>query len=351
MRFSPKQLNGSSKEVLLVTGPPDFLEVLEPWIRTKSDSFEVRIEQVRRDRENLLGDGDPRLDGVDVFAQIVPLNIAPSKCLPGMGLKDRKGKFVFGSLLPLSRTAASRFAQTAGKVETRLIKKCSIGPVLLLGEWEERAAKMSERSRRCLENAKVPCFRWTAERLTREALSWGLECGAGMALYYGHGRSAGWAGYHGFRSRHLPIAPEAPLGAVLSVTCSTACRSSGGFSFAESFVSRGAAAVSLGAVRKTRHLDNAYLASSLCESMAAGEFRLHRALARAHLPEDILYSSYRLFGDPTANVCGDKFSVERANLVYAPSAEAKFECNGQQVSIPDTRNLGREVDLAEVIGL
>lgn len=350
-----KQLSqGVMKEVLLVTGPPVLLSLLEPWLAAKRVHFEIRIEPLYPEIGESLREGDPRLLGVSAFVLVGDRGPAPSKQLPGLGLLDANGRFVFGSQLCLSARTAPVFAAGAATVEERFGIEQAPGPAVLLGEWEPRARKMALRSIGCLSGAELPCFQWTADRVSREQLSHGLSTGLGFALYYGHGRSVGWAGYYGYRSRHLPDAPAEPMGAVFSITCSTASRGGSGLSFSERLVSRGVCAASLGATRKTRHLSNAYLASSLCEAIAGGANRVHHSLYEAKLPEDILYSSYRLFGDPTALLKGSRESEEQAALIYAPAPEEGFDSSKikkqfDRVFSPDV--VKEDVDLAELIGL
>lgn len=342
----------NTREVLLLAGPRRLLGALEPWIAAKKAAFEVRCIEIDDTRGDRLLDGDSRLDGAVAFVWVVSPQRAPSVLLPGMGLTNSQGRWVMGSLLPLSFATAKRFCTAAISVEKRAGLRGRVGPVLLLGEWEARAAKMAQRSRRCLERSEVACFDWSAQRVGRGDLSYGLGCGAGVALYYGHGRSVGWAGYHGFRARHLPSEAEA-LGAMLSVTCSTASRGGSGLSFSERCVASGFAAASLGATRKTRHLSNAYLASSLCEAMAGGAIRLHEALIAARLPEDILRSSYRLFGDVSCSLEGASMAEVEARCLFAPDPEkrigAKEGRRGEGVSAATVH--ADDVDLAELIGL
>ncbi|EDY84158.1 hypothetical protein VDG1235_3788 [Verrucomicrobiia bacterium DG1235] len=320
----------------------------------KEMSFETRLVEVYPKSGFDLKDGDERLLGVDVFVVVSPRGLAPSKVLPGLGLCDSEGRFVLGAMLPLSRITASAFCRSACAVEKRALRGQGLGPALLLGEWEPRARKMALRSIRCLREADIACFQWTADRVTRDALSEGLSYGAGLALYYGHGRSVGWTGYHGFRSRHLPERPASPLGAVLSITCSTASRGGGGLSFAERLVTLGVSAASLGATRKTRHLSNAYLASSVCEAIAGGATRLYEAFRQARLPEDILFSSYRLFGDPTASLAGSEASFEAAMGLYAPDPDERVDrrriASEQEYPVSEKART-EDVNLVELIGL
>lgn len=320
----------------------------------KRERFELRFLEMYPESGDQLRDGDPRLVGVDAFALFGFSKLAPSKALPGLGLRDAAGRFVVGSLLPVSSRSASRFAKMAARVEERSGLRTERGPALFLGEWEDRARKMARRSTRCLGRAGVACFEWSADRVTRDTLSRGLACGAGLAFYYGHGRAVGWAGYHGFRARHLPRRLEEPIGAVLSITCSTASRGGSGLSFSERLVTQGPAAASLGATRKTRHLANAYLASSLCEAISAGASRLDEVIRNARLPDDLLFSSYRLFGDPTALLCGSIGSVEKAEALYAPAPDGPFDPRRMAAEPRDALPIEvrrEDVDLAELIGI
>ncbi len=335
-------------------GPPRLLQQLADWVQAKRECFDVRVLELCPDTGEALTDGDFRLLGVHAFVIVCSGRLAPSKALPGLGLRDAKGRFVVGSQLPITSRSVSIVLATLVNVESRANVDSRLGPALLLGEWEPRARKMALRSLRCLKEAGLSSFQWTADRVSRESLCQGLSCGAGMALYYGHGRSVGWAGYYGFRARHLPESPDEPIGTILSITCSTASRGSGGLSFSERLVSRGVCAASLGATRRTRHLSNAYLASSFCEAIASGATRLHQAIDGANLPEDLLYSSYRLFGDPTALLAGSVASEDLAGEIYAPSPEEELSRRkaSWKPAVAFSPEVVREdVDLAELIGL
>lgn len=337
-----------------MAGPPLLCSRLKSWIGLKRRRFEARVLDLCPDSGDAFQDGDPRLVGVDAFVLVGFSKRAPSKVLPGLGLRDANGRFVVGSLLPISTQSAAAFAYAAGEVERRSDAGFELGPALFLGEWEPRARKMAQRSTRCLQGAGISCFEWSADRVTREVLRRGLACGAGFALYYGHGRAVGWAGYHGFRARHLPESVKEPLGAALSITCSTASRGGSGLSFSERLVTQGVAGASLGATRKTRHLSNAYLASSICQAIAGGGGRLHEVIQDACLPEDLLYGSYRIFGDPTARLRGSSESLRQAEAIYAPAPEERFDPlkaeAGAKEELPESVRR-EDVDLAELIGI
>lgn len=337
-----------------MAGPPALYACLKPWFRLKALSFEVRFLELYPERGDKIRDGDARLNGVDVFVLLGFSRQAPSKVLPGLGLRDEEGRFVVGSLLPVTRRTALAFCSAAMRVEERQESSCALGPALFLGEWEKRARKMAERSTRCFGKSCIASFEWSADRLTRGALRHGLACGAGFAFYYGHGRSVGWAAYHGFRARHLPDSIADPLGAVLSITCSTASRGGSGLSFSERLISQGVAGASLGATRKTRHLSNAYLASSMCEAIAGGAERLHDVIREAGLPEELFFGVYRIFGDPTVGLKGSSGSLDKARAVYAPAPDEGYDPLRAGESAPDVLPesvRSEDVDLAELIGI
>jgi hypothetical protein len=198
------------------------------------------------------------------------------------------------------------------------------GPLVLLGQWEDRTLRLA---RQTLANfadtaSRLPIFRWTAERIMRQDMLAALRAGPGIALYFGHARPRGWAGYHGVRAHHLPEALGEPLGVVLSLTCHTANRHQASLSFAESMALSGLCAASLGATRKTVHIENGFLAHKICRTLAGtsidvlGDLLLQSDLTPAECAGD-----YRIIGDPLANLRGAREALEHCRSVFAPAPE------------------------------
>ena len=154
--------------------------------------------------------------------------------------------------------------------------------------------------------------RATAYELGRDDLADLLATGPALGVYVGHGRPVGWVGYAGTRAHHLADAAarpgQAPVGAVVSLTCQTASRRRTGLSFAESLPLRGVTAATVGAVTSTLHTGNARWALRIARGL--GTARTIGDLVVMVAPHDPHATSYRLLGDPTAP------------LLDAPAAEA-----------------------------
>src|SRR5207249_2867219 len=162
-------------------------------------------------------------------------------------------------------------------------------------------------------------LRWTAERLTRDDLVRGLRYGVGAAVYLGHGRPTGWAGYHGLRAQHLVERGGEPLGALLSVTCLTASRWRTGLAFSEAVVLGGAAAGAVGAVAPVEHLENMRWMLGLSRALERGETQLGPALLQAS--PGAPHEPYRILGDPLAQLAGAPGADRRAAAVFAPAPD------------------------------
>ena len=249
---------------------------------------------------------------------------SPRRALPGLFLRDRSGRRVPAGWLPNVKKRLATFAVAAAGTVARARAGLPRGPLILLGQWEDRSLRLASTTELGFgsETQPLPVFRWTAERIARTDLLHALRGGPGLAIYFGHGRARGWAGYHGVRAPHLEDALGEPLGAVLSLTCHTVNRHKVGLSFAEEMVLMGMCAASLGATGRTRHLDNGCLANNLCSALASspaatiGDLLLHAGLTDRQAD-----SIYRLIGDPLAPLIGAADSLERARQVFAPAPD------------------------------
>lgn len=247
---------------------------------------------------------------------------SPRSVLPGPFLASPEGRQVPAGWLPLGGPASlERFAATAAEVQARSGED---GPLAFVGQWDEQVTRMVDRSLGILRGPggepRLPVFWWTADRLIRRDLLTALRIGLGAAIYFGHGRPYGWAGYHGLHTRHLVHAQGRPAGAVLSLTCHTASRRRVGTSFAESVVLEGIAAAALGAVSATKTLDNWWWGASLCEELAKHPATLGELLLRACPPRPKAIEAYRILGDPLALLRGAPGAREAGTRVWAPAA-------------------------------
>jgi len=243
----------------------------------------------------------------------------PRRALRGLWVGDASGKNVPVGWLPAETARLATYAVAAAKV---LERPPGPGPLAVLGQWEDRFLRVALRTSRWMEKyAAAPAvFHWTADRISRTDLIDALGCGPGVAVYYGHGRANGWAGYHGVRTGHFPAEWDEPIGSLLALCCENASRRGGRMSFAEDLVLRGVCAGTLASAGKTRHEDNRQLGPALCEALAAGKARtLADLVASADVPAGFWdRTTYRFIGDPAAPLSGASDSIERAGRVAAP---------------------------------
>lgn len=201
------------------------------------------------------------------------------------------------------------------------------GPVVVLGQWQDRFLRVSARTVRWFEKhgGVRGVHRWTAERIVGPDVIRGLMHGPGLAFYYGHGRERGFAGYHGLRAKHLPeIWPE-PVAALLAVCCDLASRRRIGLSFTEELVLRGAVVGALAATRRTLHDHNRQLGPAFCEALVPGGARtLAEVVARAPIADGILPGPYRFIGDPAVPLLGAPDAAARCAEVFAPAADTEL---------------------------
>jgi hypothetical protein len=247
---------------------------------------------------------------------------SPRSVLPGPFLSTPTGRKVPAGWLPLSDSSSvKRFAAAAAEVQCRT---GAAGPFAFLGQWDSQVVRMMGRSLNILRGSddqpQIPVFWWTADRIVRRDLLCALQIGLGAAIYFGHGRPYGWAGYHGLHTRHLEYAQGRPAGAVLSLTCHTASRRRVGTSFAESIVLGGIAAAAFGAVSATQTVDNWWWGASVCEAMTAQASTLGDLLLRACPPRPAAVTHYRILGDPLARLLGAPGACEKAAQIWAPAA-------------------------------
>lgn len=204
---------------------------------------------------------------------------------------------MLASWIPAKSHSLKEINRSSGIYEQRL--GSSLSPVLFLGQSDDRSQRVSERSQRCLNKATLAIENrvWTADRISLEQFRQGLQCGSGLAFYYGHGRASGWAAYHGLRICHLELSPPEPLGCLVAATCHRANRAGKRLSFAEHLVAEGIAGVLFAATEKSVHLENAWISSDRCEQLPArSASRFYEVFSMANFPENIARSRYRIIG-------------------------------------------------------
>ncbi len=262
------------------------------------------------------------LAGADGLLLVGNRRRAPRTMLAGPFVADPGGRLVPVGWLPDLGPGLATFARAAARVARRARER--VGPVAVLGQWDDQylhlATRMEARLARCADRFRV--LRWTAERLTRDDLVRGLRYGVGAAVYFGHGRPIGWAGYHGLRAHHILEREGEPIGGVFSVTCLTASRRRTGLAFSEQLVLGGAAAAAVGAVIPVHHVENMRWMLGLADALHAGETVLGPALLRAAPRPAGGPEPYRIVGDPLARLVGAADADRQARAVYAPAPDS-----------------------------
>lgn len=297
-----------------VAATKSVLGSLEPLLQCRPGAL---VATLPAENGCALGRWKEILEEVDALMVVGPREIAPRSALPGPLIRDRCGRPVVVSWLPdMGPEGLARFARTVARVEARA---GGVGPVALLSQWERRALFLVRRMERSLAHRSiVPVVRWSGERIRRETLLAGLGAGPGLTLYVGHGRSVGWAGYSGLRTRHLERIDGEPSGFVVSASCDTASRQNVGLSFTEAWVTRGRAVAALGAVERTQHLHNRRWMRLLCASLIEGGSTVDEVVRAAFSDRPESAVSYRLIGDPIAALRGAPGAWPLMRAVDAP---------------------------------
>ena len=319
MVAAPKR-SPRSRGLWLVVGSADALARLQPLLDARRKRQPVKtivcaeqearlptIEELPADTEAVLVVGPPR--------------VSPRRGLPGLWLEDRAGRKVPVGWLPDKGEGLSTYAQAAARV---LARSPTERAMVVLGQWEDRFLRVSLRTQRWLEKhgGDAPGFLWTADRISRPDMLDGLSLGPAAAMYFGHGRPRGWAGYHGVRYEHFDRDWAEPTGALLAVCCENASRWRTSTSFAERMVLRGFAGAMFAAVTKTTHEDNRRWGPALCEAYTEHKPETLADLVRlADVPEKLKDAGpYRFIGDPLMPLSGAAGVGQKATQVFAPAA-------------------------------
>lgn len=248
---------------------------------------------------------------------------SPRTAVPGLFVASSDGAAVPIGWLPLGSPGVDSFVAAA----TSVLGRTHEGPVAVLGQRSARYQRLGERLVHHLGSR--PSVRWGAERLTREDVCAALRVGLGPAVYLGHGRPTGWAGYRGLRAEHLRPVEERdahPLGCLVSVTCWTASRWRTGASFSEQVVLQGSAASALGAIRPVEHLASTRVVVALASTIRAGAGDVASLLRGAFLAEGRPVPEardVRLVGDPLAGLGAEPGAARRAAGVFAPPPDLR----------------------------
>ena len=304
-----------------MAGRPDALRRLEPLRAAHASLRPVRVfESAVVDAR--LGPWNEALESAAGLLLVGDRRRSPRHALPGIFARAPSGRRVPIGWLPEVPERLGAYAEAAASVVRRRAAGRVGGPLALLGQWDERVLRLiSDLEQRLGTQGGVwELFRWSAERITRMEMLKALGTGPAAALYFGHGRPVGWAGYHGVRAEHLDANGGVPLGAVLSITCHTANRLRVSLSFAEELVLRGVAAAAVGATSRTVHLENGLLMVKLTGALReSNPGTLADLLLAADLTEAEATQTYRIIGDPLAPLVADALASERARAVFAPA--------------------------------
>lgn len=317
---SAKSARSPTPAAWLVAGPAAALAALAPLIAARRALQPVVA--LAEGVEALLAAPERHVPpDTEAVLVVGPRRRSPGSMLPGLFLSDAHGRRVPVGWLPDAGDALGVYAAAAARV---LARPSVTGPVVVLGQWEDRFLRVGLRTARWFEkhDAGVPAFHWTAERISRMDMLAGLaDAGPGLALYFGHGRPSGWAGYHGVRLEHFSEPWPEPVGTLLALCCENASRRRTGISFAEALALRGVFAGGLAAVTKTLHEHNRRLGPDLCEALTSRPVRTLAELVLALPAEDWARTPFRFIGDPSAPLAGAPGAAERAGRVFAPGPD------------------------------
>lgn len=305
----------------VVAGPADALARLEPLLAARRRR--QRVTAIERAPGAVLPPSDREMpaDAAGILV-IGPRQCSPRRGLPGLWLRTRAGRRVPAGWLPNHGPALAGYARMAVRILNRSAAERAL---IVLGQWEDRFLRAGLRTQRWMERhgGKAPGFLWTADRISRADMLDGWSQGPALAVYFGHGRPRGWAGYHGVRLEHFARAWPEPTGALLALCCENASRWRTGCSFAERLVLQGVAGAMFAAVTKTRHEDNRRWGPALCAAYT--EHRpatLAELVEKADVPEELRESGpYRFIGDPLMPLRGASGVARRSAQVFAPAAD------------------------------
>jgi hypothetical protein len=229
-------------------------------------------------------------------------------------LRRSDGRLIPAGWLPdAGPDRLGRFARTAAAVHAR---RGATRSMAVLSQWNPQYLQLARRIETLLRRDRTAVFRWTADLLLREEMARGLGSGLAAAIYVGHGRPIGWAGYRGTRIHHLASEAAAePLGVLISLCCRTASRRRTGLSFAEAIPLEGLAAAAVGAVGDTLHTNNTRWAIRLSDGLAGEPASLGSLIVDSLPANPAAATDYRILGDPLAPVLGTDASVARASAV------------------------------------
>lgn len=195
-----------------------------------------------------------------------------------------------------------------------------LGPIVLLSGAEDHVRPRVGPLAAALRRGSSEMHDLPSGRTGRAAMLSALAAGPGLAVYTGEGTPRGWTGYRHVQSWELAQASSAPMGALVSLSCSGSARIGSVRSLAETVVESGAAASSLGAVGPVERAHDEALGMLLARRFAEGA----TCLAELVAPVVPQLELFRISGDPLAPFAGAPGSDDALRGVEAPAVAAEL---------------------------
>jgi hypothetical protein len=334
----------------IVAGPASALARLRPLISVHQSRRPVLVFESLREITPYLNLNDADLNDAAAVLCVGDAQCSPGTALPGVFLATGNRRRIPTGWLPDAGEPLEIYAHAAAEAQLRCNSSSRRGPVVLLGQNEQRALELTARIAGDLKDV-MPVFQWTEERITRQDLVNALRVGPGAAIYCGHGLANGWMGYGGFDGHDALAACGHPIGAVLSLSCSIASRPAsscvrsscvhsshhqsslrrssstqalslqGDLSFAENLVLTGLCCAALGAAEQTLHHRNVELALAFARALRSESVTTLADLVGAEGVREWDLDGYRIIGDPLAPLIGHVDATEKALAVFAPGPD------------------------------
>lgn len=250
----------------------------------------------------------------DMIMMLVPPERSASTLMDGPVIKMGLRKIPVALVPVFSEQAITSFVAASVSVHERTTAGQSI---TLLSQRLPRYLKVTDKIYQEIKNSSsmLNPIKWTADIVHSGDMLQGINQGAGVCLYMGHGRASGWVGYYGVRASHITQFRNKPSAAVLSLCCWTAGRKNVRTSFCESLMVNGIASSVFGAVRPTLFTDNTRWAVSISEALRKGAATIGELIINAYPVNDKAAAHYRLFGDPTSPLLADENYMEASQKI------------------------------------
>lgn len=246
-------------------------------------------------------------------------------------VRASNGSRVFVSWLRLDEERLRSYANRAVTLLNRPAEQPRT--VVLLAPREQRYLQLLDELEDIAgDSARLPLFRWSAERIRRTPLTAALKLGAAAILFCGHGTARGWHAYGGMSAKTLAgehaWSAEQSAGVLFSLSCSTgsvrpvAALVDGApeMGFADAVVAKGAAGAVVAPVGDPLHADNRVLARALMRALCGSSRCAREVLEQAALCTSL--DGFAVVGDPELPMHSAAGAAERGGAVFAPAAGA-----------------------------